>query len=60
MLFDACAAIDKDGCEGTGCGYGDLTWERAHTSDDAGETALGHVMMWVLIIVLLRLCSWAT
>jgi hypothetical protein len=32
-----------------------LAWERACTSNDkymCGETALGHVMMWDLIIVL--------
>jgi hypothetical protein len=34
MLFDACAAIDKDGCGSTGYGCGDLAWERACTSNE--------------------------
>jgi hypothetical protein len=34
MFFDACAAIDKGGCGGTGCGCGDLALERAYTSND--------------------------
>jgi hypothetical protein len=29
MLFDACVTIDQGGCGGTGCGCGDLAWERA-------------------------------
>jgi hypothetical protein len=32
MLFDACVAIDKGGCEATGCGCGGLAKERAYTS----------------------------
>jgi hypothetical protein len=54
--FDACAAVDKGGCGGTGCGCGGLAWERAYTSNDkymCGETTLGHVTMWVLLIVLI-------
>jgi hypothetical protein len=34
MLFNACAAIDQGGYGGKGCGYGDLTWERAYASND--------------------------
>jgi hypothetical protein len=34
ILFDACAAIDKGGYGGIGCGCGGLAWERAYTSDD--------------------------
>jgi hypothetical protein len=33
LLFDACAAIDKL-CGGTGCGCGDLGWERTYTSNE--------------------------
>jgi hypothetical protein len=33
LLFDACAAIDQDGCKGKGCDCGGLTWERAYTSN---------------------------
>jgi hypothetical protein len=57
MLFDACVAIDKGGCGGTGCGCGGLVWERSihqMISICAKETTLGHVMMWVLFIVLIR------
>jgi hypothetical protein len=60
MFFDACAAIDKDGYGGIGCGYGGLTWEETihqMISICAGETTLGHVMMWVLIIVLIGVVS---
>jgi hypothetical protein len=34
MFFDACAATDKGGCGGIGCGCGGLAWERAYTSND--------------------------
>jgi hypothetical protein len=34
MLFDVCAAIDKGGCGGTGCGCGGLAWERAYMFND--------------------------
>jgi hypothetical protein len=47
VLFDACAAVDKGGCGGIGCGCAG-----ADTSLCAWETTLGHVMMWVLLIVL--------
>jgi hypothetical protein len=56
LFFDACVAIDKGGCGGTGCGCGRLAWERSlhdMVSVCAGETTLGHGMMWVLIIVLI-------
>jgi hypothetical protein len=55
MLFDTCAATDKGGCGGTGCGCRGLTWEIAYMSKDkymCQETPLGHVMMRVLISVL--------
>jgi hypothetical protein len=34
IFFDACAAIDKGGCGGIGCGCGGLAWERAYMSND--------------------------
>jgi hypothetical protein len=56
MLFDACVAIDKGGCGGIwyGCGaYLRREPIRQMISICAGETTLGHVMMWVLIIALI-------
>jgi hypothetical protein len=33
LLFDTSEAIDKI-CGGTGCGYGDLGWEKTYTSNE--------------------------
>jgi hypothetical protein len=56
MLFDACAAIDKGGCGGIGCGCGaELGREPIcqMISVCARETTLGRGMVWVLIIALI-------
>jgi hypothetical protein len=59
LLFDACAAIDRGGCGGTGCGCGGLARERAYTSNDkcmCGETTLAMWWCGFLLLSLLGLC----